>query len=88
MQWLNINYDVLTEHNSKVYLTQCLTFSHANNNIFQNEMKTIFETHDKCKYMSAPVKTYHRCLIKSNTDYSERQYPSAACIVGMSIFLS
>ena len=79
----NDNYDIMTEHNSKVYLTQCLTFAHDNNFKFQNEMKKIFTIHGKCKFMTAPVKTYHRCLIKSNTDYSDRQYPSVACIVGM-----
>ena len=53
----NSDYDILSEHNNKVYLTQCLSFAHSNNNIFQNEMKKIFATHDKCKYMPAPVKT-------------------------------
>ena len=31
--------------------------------------------------MTAPVKTYDRCLIKSNTDYNTQEYPSVACIV-------
>ena len=37
-------------------------------------MKKIFEVDSKCLFMKAPVKTYHRCLIKSNTDYSDREY--------------
>ena len=78
----NDNYDLFTQHNSKVYLTQCLTFAHANNSTFQSEMQKIFRMQKKCKFMVAPVKTYHRCLIKSNTDYSDRQYPSVACIAG------
>ena len=79
----NDNYNVMSEHNNKLYLTMCLTFAHGNNNYYQNAMKKIFKTHEKCVFNEAPVKTYERCLIKSNTDYNDRLYPSVACIVGM-----
>ena len=50
-------------------------------------LKSIFSEHVKCTFNEAPVKTYERCLIKSNTDYNDRLYPSVACIVGMYLFV-
>ena len=60
-----------------------LTFSHQNDSIFQDVIKNIFkdeEDEKSVKYQSAPVKTYDRCLIKSNTDYGSESYPTGACI--------
>ena len=74
------NYNILDEHNSKLYLTRCLTFSHANNSYFQEEMKKVFAKHKNGVFSPAPVKTFERCLVKSNTDYSDQDYPSAANI--------
>lgn len=76
-------YDILSEFNTKVYLTQCLTFAHENNGYFQNEMKKYFAKDSNCVYSKASVKLYDRCLIKSNTDYSDSDYPSVACLLGM-----
>ena len=60
-----------------------LTFSHANNERFQKAVKNVFEGEEDVKYQTAPVKTYDRCLIKSNTDYSFEPYPTSACILDL-----
>ena len=78
----NDNYDVISQHNTNVYLTQLLSFSHLNNKYFQNRMSEIFDNRKKNIYFSqAPVKTYDRCLIKASTDYSQEKYPSCANIL-------
>ena len=82
----NDNFDIKNELDTKVYLTRCLTFSHANNEHFQNEMSKIFNDINKelkiqCVFAKAPVKTYDRCVVKSNTDYSFCTYPSVAHIL-------
>ena len=43
----------------------------------------MFENEDNVTFQRAPVKTYDRCLIKSNTDYSKKSYPTSACIVDL-----
>ena len=77
------NFNILFEQNTKVYLTQCLTFAHMNNARFQQEMKSIFTRDTNAYYQSAPVKTHDRCVIKCSTDYGGRSFPSVACIVDM-----
>ena len=82
-----INYDLFNEHNNNVYLTQLLTFAHENNARFQNEMYLYFinqtrdDNYDYCKFASAPVKTYDRCLIKCNTDYNNLLYPCGSLLL-------
>ena len=76
----NDNYDIMSEHNNKVYLTQCLTFAHINNNPFQRQMKEYFSD-VQCEYASAPVKMYDRCVMKATSDYGNNQFPSASHIL-------
>ena len=74
----NINF----EYTTKVYLTECLRFSHLNNTNFQKHMLKYFSDLDvQCKYASAPVKLYDRCVVKSTSDYSESSFPQSACIL-------
>ena len=78
------DFDIAFENNTKTYLTKCLSFAHVHNSRFQNEMKRIFDSNsDKypnCKYQSAPVKGYQRCLTKC-TEYSNYSWPTSACIL-------
>ena len=60
-----------------------LTFSHENNRRFQEAIRLVFENDENVSYQSAPVKTYDRCIIKSNTDYSSTFYPTSACILDL-----
>ena len=62
----NPEYNVLSEFNDKVYLTQCLTFANENNKYFQNEMKKWFSKKTRGLMKEAPVKLYDRCLVKSS----------------------
>ena len=57
-----------------------MTFSHENNYRFQYEVYSFFYGKDSL-FTWAPVKTYDRCLIKSNTDYSSHSYPTSASIL-------
>ena len=79
----NKDFDLSFENNTKIYLTQCLTFSHANNKRFQSAMKQYFneDIEIKCKYQSAPVKLYDRCVIKATTDYRAYAFPCVANIL-------
>ena len=76
-------FDLKFETNTKSYLTQCLAFSHANNNTLQTEMKEYFKNKSKikCKYASAPVKLSDRCVVKATSDYGKKEYPSCANIL-------
>ena len=58
-----------------------LTFSHSNNKRFQDIMLNIYKEDKTAFYQSAPVKTYSRCIIKSNTDYNNEFYPTSSCIL-------
>ena len=60
----NPQFDVLTQFNDKIYLTQCLAFANENNDYFQSEMKKLFNGKGAIK--KAPVKTFDRCLVKSS----------------------
>ena len=60
-----------------------LTFSHSNNARFHAAVFKIFEDDENAKTQTAPVKTYDRCLVKSNTDYSLEPYPTSACILDL-----
>ena len=75
------NYDVFLSQNNRVYLTQCLTFAHANSGYFQHEMSKYFDNDKNCQYCKASVKTYDRCLIKSSTEYSDELYLNTTCIL-------
>ena len=57
----NPNYDISSEYNDKVYVTQCLVFAQENSQYFQDEMKKLFKN-----AKIAPVKTYDRCVMKSS----------------------
>ena len=81
------DYDLFNEYNNRVYITQLLTYAHRNNGKFQNVMKDIFAEDPDAKYAPAPVKTYDRCIIKANTDYADRMYPSMANILGSYVFV-
>ena len=48
-------YDLMFELNTKSYLTKCLQFAHANNGIFQKQMRQVFASYDNCHFESAPV---------------------------------
>lgn len=70
------------ENNTKVYLRKCLSFAHLNNKQFQKEMKDYFHKyHKNCKYSSAPVKIYDRCVIKATSDYGMNHFPSSSHIL-------
>ena len=64
------DYNITFENNTKIYLTKCLTFAHFNIEHFNDSMRFYFQTHKNCQRQKAPVKLYHRCLIKSTTDYA------------------
>ena len=52
------DFDISFENNTKIYLTQCLTYAHVNNDRFQSQMKEYFDVNKfgiKCKCQSAPV---------------------------------
>ena len=74
------NYNVFLSQNSHVYLTQCLTFAHANGGYFQHEMSKYFDNDKNYQYCKASVKTYHRCLIKSSTEYNNELYLNTTCM--------
>ena len=63
------------ENNTKIYLTQCLTFAYDNNARFQSRVKQYFDANDKCLYQSAP------CIVKVTSDYRNKCYPSVANII-------
>ena len=75
------DFDVSFENNTKIYLTQCLTFAHSNNSRLQNGVKKYFESNPNAMYQSAPVKLYDRCVIKATSDYSQKEFPSVANII-------
>ena len=76
------DFDIIFEENTKVYLTQCLSYAAINNSRLQNEMKSYFRKNDSnCYYQSAPVKKYERCVIKATTDYAKQEFPSVASIL-------
>ena len=60
----NPQFNVLSQFNDKIYLTQCLTFANENNDYFQSEMAKLFD--GKGELRKAPVKTFDRCLVKSS----------------------
>ena len=63
-QMENPDYNVLSEFNDKVYLTQCLTFANENKPDFDSTIKEMFK--DCGTVRQAPVKLYDRCLVKSS----------------------
>ena len=73
----NSDYNVFSEFNDKIYLTQCLSFANEHNTYSQSEMKKLFfKTDSDSEYLfgltsesikEAPVKTYDRCLAKSSS---------------------
>ena len=80
------DFNIRFENNTKIYLTQCLTFAHSNNESFQKAIKSYFENFQRdtgieCKYQAAPVKLYDRCVVKGTSDYQDRRFPSVANIV-------
>ena len=78
------DFDFVAEHNDKVYLTRAIAFAVENNTYFQKKMFALFVSNvDEPQVRQAPIKTYDRCLVKSNTDYHDRSYPSGACILGL-----
>ena len=81
-----IDYDIISEYNEKIYLTQVLSYGHQNYPYFIEQLSNYFtneenENNKNCVFTKAPVKLYDRCLIKATTDYSIEAYPSAACIL-------
>ena len=72
------NYDSLSQANTKQYLTKCLISAHAMNGEFQKVMKSVLKKYGL--YQSAPVKLEDRCVIKAQTDYINKKYPSSANI--------
>ena len=76
-------FNVMFENNCKSYLTQCLSFAHANNKILQDAMKQVFSSaeYSSCKYQSAPVKLYDRYVVKATSDYGNEAYPSCVNIL-------
>ena len=75
------NVDVFSQYNSKVYLTKLLIFGHEIQDLFQSSMKSYFNFFPNAKYQSANVKTYARSKIKSETDYNQSDWPTAASVV-------
>ena len=39
-----------------------------------------------CKYASAPVKLYDRCVVKSTSEHAESSFPQSACILDFLCF--
>ena len=60
------NFDIFSEINLKIYLTQCLLFAHKMNDTFQKEVRKLATTGSP-KFKAAPVKMYDRCVVKANT---------------------
>ena len=52
------DFDILFEHNTKIYLNQCLIFAYDNNATLQSQVKQYFDTNDKWLYQCAP------CIVK------------------------
>ena len=75
------DFNVFNEFNQKIYITQCLTFAHEYNTLFQNLVSQAFESDKKAQFDGGPVKQYARCLVKANTDYSKEIFPSGAHIL-------
>ena len=73
-------FDLISECNDKIYLPRCISFAVENNVYFQSQMQDVFGS-GSGKYQSGTVKSYDRCLIKSNTDYSNESFPRGACIL-------
>lgn len=71
------------EYDYKMYLTNVLIEAHEINPIFQNECRQFFNSllNVSCKYTSAPVKTYDRCVNKSKLDYNNRTWPHSSHIL-------
>ena len=76
-------FNIFFEYDCRVYLTQCLTFAHANNTRLTNELSKLFtdEMVGALEVTFAPVKTYDRCVMKATTEYNSRAFPSVANIV-------
>ena len=82
------NFDVYNAYNNNIYLTQCLLYSHRMNQKFQSDVKSIFSHIARSKgnnishsFSSGSVKLRERCVIKSSTDYGNKQFPSVAHIL-------
>ena len=62
------DFDIVFENNTKIYLTQCLSYAHSNNHSLQLHIEGYFEKMGKkiaCKYQAAPVKLYSRYDVTS-----------------------
>lgn len=79
-------FDVKQEYNIRNYLNKCLIIAHTINPIFQANLATILDeiksklNIDNILYQSAPVKLGERCIVKSQIDYGDKQWPSCANI--------
>ena len=84
------NFDVFNQYNS-IYLRTCLIFAHKINPTFQNDMKNLFLLRninsklkveiERCDFAKAPVKMYERSIMKAQTDYIDRGFPTTSSIV-------
>ena len=79
----NTNYDVFKEYNTKCYLTQLLSLVHSLNPQFHKDMKRVFK--DICKsspyiYRAAPVKSFDKCVLKAESNFNKKKFPTVAYI--------
>ena len=68
-------HNIVKDSRDVLYLTQCLTFALQNNECFHQDKREY-----KLLRAKAPAKKYDRCLIKSNTDYSNETFPSSGIL--------
>ena len=61
-----------------LFLLQCLVQAHKVNSQFQSDMKNLFGQSKiyKCQFESAKVKDFERCVIKCQTKYAHKPFPS------------
>ena len=87
------NFDIFAEYSNKIYLTDCLFAAYKINSSFQQAMKSILSKitstpdgkreSDEYEYIlsRAPVKTYDRCIVKSQVDYKSKAFPNISHIL-------
>lgn len=68
-------------YDNNIYLDRLMLIAHFIDNEFQRQIKQMMENVNGCKVQRGPLKTIERCLIKTETDYAQCEFPKTAKVL-------
>eukprot|EP01083_Nonionella_stella_P172307 590938_1 len=77
----DVTFNAIKFYDISLYLSELVLQCGFINDLFQRDIKSIFEGKAGVRWKAGPLKTMERCKVKTETEYNHEDFPQSSCLL-------